>query len=180
MLMRALIFAATLLLLGGLTRAQLGGGGFAKNGCSIQFPQNWKIDSPAGTTAFVFATCPEADTANGQQQAATLIIARIAVAKPDLMALAKKYQAGDFQNKNYKPAEAPAEIKINGAPAVCFGGTYTLNGKPLRNRVWLIAQGGNDSRVYIVTFTALAAASDMRLPIADASVATFKIFDEKR
>jgi hypothetical protein len=178
MLTRAAIFAVLILAIGA-ARAQdpAPQTTFSKNGCSIQFPQNWKIDSPAGTTAFVFATCPDADTANGQQQAATIVIARIAVAKPDLMALAKKYQAGDLQNKNYKPVEAPAEININAAPAVHFGGTYTAGGKPLRNRVWLI---GGDSRVYIVTFTSLSATCESRLPTADACVGTFKIVDEKK
>ena len=151
-----------------------------KNGCSIQFPKNWGTDSVAGAAAFVFATAPTPDVHGGQEQAATLNISRIALAKADLMALAKDYQtrmAKDAQAQNYKAVDPPAEVNLNGAKGVSFGGTYTAQGKNLRSRQWLVAAPG---RVYILTLTALSTAWDTRLPAGQASVETFRVLDEKK
>lgn len=152
---------------------------FTKNGCSIMLPKGWKTDSIPGATAFVFATSPDADTSNGQQHPATIVIARVACPNADLMDLAKKFQTGqgrDPQNKNYQPAEAPAETTIHNVKTVTFGGNYTSGNKPLQNRVWLITAPGG---VYIVTFTSLTSAYQKRLPTAETSVATFTVLDEK-
>ena len=58
-----------------------------------------------------------------------------------------------------------------------FGGTYTGHNKSLRNRQWLIAAPG---RVYVITFTALSAAWEKRVSTGEASVATFKVTEEKK